>query len=264
MSCRVVSCERCRAARAFAHIVNICSTQRRAVFPGSRDSLTPLPACSAARDHEAGPATDHREGLMSTAASAGASSVIDLALAEAGREHRRPFPSRPGAAWPGWASRRGPSRRPPPTPPAVRPGWSASCSVPAHGRRSSLPAGQPAAGCGRRSSPTRSGTGSACQSTPKRRPAVRRSSRAAGPGCCRKIHRPARSRMTPGMPSRAWNGQCAPAWPGSGPMTALRAAAAGRPRVPGRDVAAGLRLQVGGVVVDADDPALGGDDQPGD
>ncbi len=201
VSCRVVRAlprrasvaaprERCRAARAFAHIVNICSTQRRAVFPGSRDSLPPLSACSAARDHEAGPATDHREGLMSTAASAGAGSVIDLALAEAGREHRRPFPSRPGAALAGLASRRGPSRRPPPTPPAVRPGWSASCSVPAHGRRSSLPVGQPAAGCGRRSSPTRSGTGSACQSTPKRRPAVRRSSRAAGPGCCRKSPQP--------------------------------------------------------------------------
>ena len=41
----------------------------------------------------------------------------------------------PGQA--GWASRCGPSRRPPPTPPAVRPGWSASSSVPAPGRRSS-------------------------------------------------------------------------------------------------------------------------------
>jgi len=40
---------------------------------------------------------------MSTAASAGAGSVIDLALAEAGREHRRPFPSRPGAALAGQA-----------------------------------------------------------------------------------------------------------------------------------------------------------------
>ena len=67
---------------------------------------------------------------------------------------------------------------------------------------------------------------SACQSTPKRRPAVRRSSRAAGPGCCRKIHRPARSRMTPGMPSRT--GSCAPARPGSR-MTTSRPVAAARP-----------------------------------
>ncbi len=37
--------------------------------------------------------------------------------------------------------------------------------------------------------------------------------RAARPGCCPKIYRPARSRMTPGMPSRT--GSCAPARPGS-------------------------------------------------
>ena len=58
----------------------------------------------------------------------------------AGSRPSRPgrTPSPPGGAGRlGWASRCGPSRRRPHTPPAAPPGWSANCSVPAPGRRSS-------------------------------------------------------------------------------------------------------------------------------